>query len=110
MRMRADLGDLRLHDLRHSFASRALALGESLPAIGRLLGHTEVQTTARYAHLAEDSVKAAAARVAASIGEDIFLARMGHGQDVQRPHSEGCTDTPNNTAPKITANSECRNQ
>ena len=37
-------------ELRHSFASRALALGESLPMIGKLLGHTQVQTTARYAH------------------------------------------------------------
>jgi len=84
IRTRADLGDLRLHDLRHSFASRALALGESLPAIGRLLGHSEVQTTARYAHLAEDSVKAAAARVAASIGQDIFPDRMRRGRDMER--------------------------
>ena len=83
LRTWADLGDLRLHDLRHSFASRALALGESLPAIGRLLGHTEVQTTARYAHLAVDSVKAAAARVAASIGEDIFPAHTRRDQHVQ---------------------------
>ena len=75
LRSRAGLADVRLHDLRHSFASRALALGESLPAIGRLLGHTEIQTTARYAHLAEDSVREAAARVAASIGEDILPGR-----------------------------------
>ena len=64
---------MRLHDLRHSFASRALALGESLPAIGKLLGHSNIQTTARYAHLARDSVKTSAARVAASIGADILL-------------------------------------
>lgn len=51
---RAGLEDLRIHDARHSYASRALALGESLPMIGRLLGHTQVETTARYAHLAED--------------------------------------------------------
>ena len=62
----------RLHDLRHSFASRALALGESLPMIGKLLGHARIETTARYAHLARDSVDAAAARVAASIGADIL--------------------------------------
>ena len=43
-----------LTDLRHSFASGAVALGESLPMIGKLLGHTQVQTTARYAHLAAD--------------------------------------------------------
>ena len=72
VRKRADLDDVRLHDLRHSFASRALALGESLPMIGKLLGHTRVQTTAKYAHLAEDSVKESAQRIAASIGEDIL--------------------------------------
>ena len=71
VRARADLADVRLHDLRHSFASRALALGESLPMIGRLLGHSQVETTARYAHLARDSVHEAAARIAASIGADL---------------------------------------
>ena len=71
VRERAELEDVRLHDLRHSFASRALALGENLPMIGRLLGHTKMQTTARYAHLARDSVRDAAARVAASIGADL---------------------------------------
>ena len=60
VRTRADLEDVRLHDLRHSWASRALALGESLPMIGRLLGHAKVETTARYAHLARDSVHEAA--------------------------------------------------
>jgi len=59
--------DVRIHDLRHSFASGAVALGESLPMIGKLLGHTQVQTTARYAHLAADPVKAAAERVATNI-------------------------------------------
>ena len=53
---RAGLGDVCIHDLRHSFASHALALGESLPMIGKLLGHTQVQTTARYAHLERASV------------------------------------------------------
>ena len=66
---------MRIHDNRHSYASRALALGESLPIIGRLLGHTKIQTTARYAHLARDSIKLSAARVAASIGADIRPAR-----------------------------------
>ena len=73
IRIRAALEDVRIHDLRHSFASRALALGESLPAIGRLLGHGQVHTTARYAHLARDAVKASAARVAGSIAEDFAL-------------------------------------
>ena len=72
IRDRAGLGDVRLHDLCHSWASRALALGESLPMIGRLLGHTQVETTARYAHLARDSVQESAARIAESIAADIL--------------------------------------
>ena len=71
IRERAGLDDVRIHDLRHSFASRALALGESLPMIGKLLGHTQVQTTARYAHLANESVKASGSRVGDSIGAHI---------------------------------------
>ena len=72
VRGRAGLEDVRLHDLRHSFASRALALGESLPMIGKLLGHARVQTTARYAHLAENSVRESAARISAGIGADLL--------------------------------------
>ena len=71
VRKEAELDDVRLHDLRHSFASRALALGESLPMIGKLLGHAKVQTTARYAHLGRNSVKAAAARIADSLEADM---------------------------------------
>ena len=70
---RAALDDMRLHDCRHSFASRALALGEGLPMIGKLLGHAQVETTARYAHLAQDSVHESAARVADSIAGDILM-------------------------------------
>ncbi len=66
------LASATIHDLRHSFASRALALGESLPMIGRLLGHSQVETTARYAHLARDSVQEAAERIADSIAADIL--------------------------------------
>ncbi len=53
----AKLNDVRLHDLRHSFASLAASGGASLPIIGRLLGHTQPQTTARYAHLANDPLR-----------------------------------------------------
>ena len=74
IRARAELGGVRIHDLRHSFASRALALGEGLPMIGKLLGHTQVQTTARYAHLARDTVKASAARIGDSIDNDLVAA------------------------------------
>lgn len=74
IRAKAGLGELRIHDLRHSYASDALALGEGLPMIGKLLGHTQVQTTARYAHLANDPVKLAAGRVSDTIGAAIMKA------------------------------------
>ena len=67
LRKRAGLPDVRIHDLRHSFASDALQLGEDLTMIGRLLGHTQVQTTARYAHLKTGPVRAAADKVANAI-------------------------------------------
>ena len=65
----ARLDDVRLHDLRHSFASVAVAGGMGLPIIGKMLGHTQAQTTQRYAHLASDPVKAAAATVAGKIAK-----------------------------------------
>ncbi len=67
IRHRAGLDDVRIHDLRHSFASNAIALGMSLPMVGKLLGHSQMQTTARYAHLASDPIKEAANQVARSI-------------------------------------------
>ena len=79
VRVEAGLDDVRLHDLRHSFASRALALGESLSMIGKLLGHNKIETTSRYAHLARDSIKASSARVADSIGADILHAPISTG-------------------------------
>lgn len=67
VRARAGLKDVRIHDLRHTFASTAVASGQGLPMIGKLLGHTQVQTTARYAHLAAEPVKVAADTVANSL-------------------------------------------
>ena len=66
---RAGIENLRIHDLRHSYASGGLLVGEGLPMIGKLLGHSKVQTTARYAHLANDPLKAAANRIASRIAE-----------------------------------------
>lgn len=63
-RARAGLHDVRIHDLRHTFASTAIAAGHSLPIIGKLLGHTQVQTTARYAHLAAQPAMIAADSIA----------------------------------------------
>lgn len=60
VRARAGIPEVRIHDLRHTFASTAIAAGHSLPIIGKLLGHTQVQTTARYAHLAAQPAMIAA--------------------------------------------------
>ena len=74
IRRLAGLDDVRLHDLRHAFASVAASSGMGLPIIGKMLGHSQPATTARYAHLASDPVKAAAAAVAGKIA-----AAMGGG-------------------------------
>jgi len=65
----AGLDDVRLHDLRHGFASVAASNGMGLPIIGKILGHTQAQTTQRYAHLSSDPVKTAVAFVAGKIAE-----------------------------------------
>jgi integrase len=71
MRRAAGLTGVRLHDLRHSFASVGAAGGLSLPIIGALLGHKHAATTARYAHLSADPLRAAndavGARIAAAM-------------------------------------------
>jgi integrase len=67
IRTRAGLAGLRLHDLRHSFASFAVADGHPLFMIGKVLGHKQVRTTEGYAHLAADPVRAVAERTAARI-------------------------------------------
>jgi integrase len=69
IRAAAGLSDVRVHDLRHAFASVAVASGESLYITGKLLGHVRPETTARYAHLADDPVQAAAGRVAGKIAD-----------------------------------------
>ena len=71
IRAQADLPDLRLHDLRHAFASVAASSGLGLPIIGKMLGHTQPATTHRYAHLASDPVKAAAELVGKSIADSL---------------------------------------
>jgi integrase len=63
----ANIGACRLHDLRHSFASVGAASGDSLLLLGKLLGHNEVRTTERYAHLSDDPVRAAADRISGTI-------------------------------------------
>jgi integrase len=67
VRSSAELPNVRLHDLRHTYASFAAAGGLSLPLIAAILGHKDVKTTQQYAHLADSPVKAAADRTAAAI-------------------------------------------
>jgi integrase len=74
VRHAAGLTDVRLHDLRHSFASVAAGGGGSLLIIGKLLGHADAKSTQRYAHLADDPLKAAADRTAGEIAA-IMAAR-----------------------------------
>ncbi len=69
IRRDANLNDVRIHDLRHTYASIAAMAGHSLPMIGKLLGHTQAQTTARYAHLADAITRKASNEVDGLISE-----------------------------------------
>ena len=74
---------VRIHDLRHSYASILASSGLSLPIIGALLGHTQAATTARYAHLLDDPLRAATERVGAlvtgagQVGAEVVPMRRG---------------------------------
>ena len=63
VRKLAGIEDVRLHDLRHTFASQAAMQGIPLPVVARLLGHAQVQMTLRYAHVSDRDVEAAAERI-----------------------------------------------
>ena len=69
----ADLVGVRLHDLRHTYASFGAGGGLGLPIIGRLLGHAQAATTARYAHLDNDPLR----RASEAIAEQISAALDG---------------------------------
>jgi len=70
LRALAGLGGVRMHDLRHTFASRAVSKGYSLPVIGGLLGHKSTATTARYAHLENRVLKAATEKISSGITKE----------------------------------------
>jgi integrase len=69
VRKLAGYPNLRIHDLRHSYASMGLARGNALAVIGALLGHSDVKTTARYAHLGDDPLKAAAEEISRAMAD-----------------------------------------
>ncbi len=72
IREKAKLPDVRLHDLRHSFASIGASTGMGLPMIGALLGHKDTATTQRYAHLSVDPLRAANEAIGAEIADALF--------------------------------------
>lgn len=67
LRNEVGIPDLRIHDLRHSFASILVSSGETLETIGKLLGHSQHQTTMRYAHLMDDPLRNAANKLAGEV-------------------------------------------
>jgi integrase len=79
VRRKAGCPDLRLHDLRHSFASAALAAGYTLHQIGELLGHKSAQTTKRYAHLVDELEAEAATTTAERIAASLNRAPLVEG-------------------------------
>ena len=70
----ADVHGVRVHDLRHTYASYLASAGLSLPVIGALLGHTQPSTTQRYSHLLDDPLRAATERVG------VIVTSAGAGQ------------------------------
>jgi integrase len=85
IRAAANLHGVRIHDLRHSFASVAAGAGMSLPVIGKLLGHSQPSTTARYAHLAPGPIRAASnligSEISAAMNGPAGRVRVGLGED-----------------------------
>ena len=69
VREEAGIGDVRLHDLRHSHASQAVLQGVPLPVVSKLLGHRQLSMTMRYAHVADQEVEAAAERIGSVIAK-----------------------------------------
>lgn len=72
VRVKLEMPYLRIHDLRHSFAAVGATHGQSLPIIGAILGHREVSTTQRYAHLADYPVKRAANQISGKISDALM--------------------------------------
>ena len=73
VRTEAGIEDVRLHDLRHTMASHAVMNGVPVPVVSRLLGHSNVRMTLRYAHLADKDIEAAAERVGAAMARAMAL-------------------------------------
>jgi integrase len=81
---RAKVRNVRIHDLRHSFASVAGASGGSLPLIGKLLGHSQAQTTSRYVHVAGNPVTELAENTGRTIATALGLAAIPNQNDADK--------------------------
>lgn len=87
IRARAGMPDLRLHDLRHTFASVGVAGGDSLYMVGKLLGHRKSTTAERYAHLTDHPLRKVADRIAGQIAEVMNSGNGAGGQNGRRQTS-----------------------
>ena len=81
----AGFPELRIHDLRHSYASILAASGTPLLVVGKLLGHLHVTTTARYAHLADDPVRLANARIGDQLASTLRIGSRLRGETPDLP-------------------------
>jgi site-specific recombinase XerD len=88
IRRRAGLDGVRIHDLRHSYASTAVAAGDSLYLVGKVLGHKQASTTQRYAHLSDDPLKDVADRTSRQIA-GAMSSGDGAGEVVDLFHGKG---------------------
>ena len=73
IRAKANLTEVRIHDLRHTYASNAIQQGLDITMVGKLLGHSQIQTTMRYIHLADDPIRDAAEQVSRSLGATLAI-------------------------------------
>lgn len=80
----AGLADYRLHDNRHTHASYLVSSGLSLEIVGRILGHTNPTTTKRYAHIADDPLRAAAEWFGAKV-DGLHKSHQGEKERVTSP-------------------------
>ena len=80
IRAAADLEDVRIHDIRHTYASFGVNNGHNLAVVGKLLGHSKIQTTQRYAHLADDPLRKANEQIGSGLAAS--LQGSGDGQSI----------------------------
>ena len=89
VREASGLEGVRIHDLRHSYASEALGAGLSLRVVQQLLGHAELRTTERYAHLERDAIREAADKVGAALSAKLDGKKPAAVVDHKRQHGDG---------------------